>query len=1581
MSGLLRYVPHTSRSQPGSVLGRYVGKVSTGAPANSSLSMVQALSYGNLSSTKPQAGKLLLAESSTAALSLSTLPSSSSMRLGQSRGRHALALSTRGMATRASSKKATAVEQEDSAEETGDDLDSRARDEQYELEDRASEREENRISRMFQDRLGIRVPNEGTDMFGNEMELDDEDGGVQRRQREEELDIDAEEQYEEQVGEYYDDDDAFAEYGEDMPRDPNVPTVKERKRQLRPPQFPDDPATSKAMRQFSRTARDDTLPKELQKRINYILADAQYRKATDKHFMDQDLEIWYIANRLPSVFSITKRVLTELRARIPSFAPRSVLDFAAGCNPTLWAAREVFYHDFERFFAVERDTRLAHLGQQLATDLGIQMTYRARLVPGSDHPQGGYDLVVASYALSKQPNDDYRRALLETLWGLTNPNGGLLLLLEDSRDFDRIRTGRDYLLKTYPPSNNVSNATVTESLDKAVEEGKLPRAVANRKKAKQLLAPGASSILPCAHDKPCPIAAMQRLYDETIKIRAAARKEGTAGIKLPRVPVKSCSFGHRVLRGPMPNQSPLKDIKVPPHLGDAILHSFSYVVMRRGNPDLSKGESASYLAAQEGFEGPDREVNEEEEEEGEEVGEREEGGEDGETVNNAGEGEEVNANTTVQSSSSSLTSPSSASNMIVSSSSSSSSSSSLSPTPVHSPISTSQEKPATPEEEDAARGLAMNLFGARRVETEDALKQARKNKKSQSAVSTAAEQEGGVSTSAGDIASFNRAEIRKKASETLQYDQPIRIATAAAALGDDVASATADSDIPSSLHGVPYIEVPDPAEAEADADAVQEPQVDPRELFASSRWARVVSPPIKRGGHVLLDLCTPQGAIERRIIGRDGVGSAGYRQARGVKWGDVWPYNKALRTSELFTATETPEEREQREETRRRREEIADLFSPYNLEGSALDAMRMGAVDAELSGRVNGDVDVDVDKPAVAASGENAANNKAPGRANSAIVNHAAPPISASPSAAAASTTSTSHPQVPANVDIDVDADIAALEMELASALGDELSTSASTSMSMMTSTMTSTTATSSSLSTPSTAGRGAGGRAGEAAAVKAASVVGKPSVASFDTSVKEHVSTTAAQADQREQEEESTTVSQSSSSSSRKKDRANKGSSSSTTSSTSASSSESPKAALLDAMSVGSLDAVEALIDARLKAARKQQAKRTAGDVTAMTSARVVASSQQQQQQQEGQEGGETGEERPGERVRKSSMKGERIDVEVMTTEQARRAKRGDSVDDDYSDVAVMSESSFHQQQSLMNNGAAHTEATTSTGRPSSFVDVSAGNETGLTTSAGRSGEEGYGSSPVHEAVMRAKKLKREKELEALAEALIADDAPIFTAEEKAKGRKKAIDDAYYLDASAPDIFAPPSVDPLAMLQAGKVGKLATKPQQQQPQQPQQQVEQPKPTPAPAPAPAASATSSSTQPSSAPSPKPPVQTLQALPSQQQQQQQQQQMRKPFVHADNHIMTAAAAVPSQDAIANKLAVKKPAPYGSNSRGPLKAPLPAGSIFTPRNLELEEQDEYLSGLFVRPENEVNKDESSTLLFLSLPSLYGSMGLLS
>jgi ribosomal protein RSM22 (predicted rRNA methylase) len=81
-------------------------------------------------------------------------------------------------------------------------------------------------------------------------------------------------------------------------------------------------------------------------------------------------------------------------------------------------------------------------------------------------------------------------------------------------------------------------------------------------------------------------------------------------------------------------------------------------------------------------------------------------------------------------------------------------------------------------------------------------------------------------------------------------------------------------------------------------------EVDPE--WYTQRYSRVVAVPLRRTKHVALDLCTPQGTIERRTVARSHGQEYGYRHARKVNWGDMFgfdapPSRKEVRTERRWS--------------------------------------------------------------------------------------------------------------------------------------------------------------------------------------------------------------------------------------------------------------------------------------------------------------------------------------------------------------------------------------------------------------------------------------------------------------------------------------------------------------------------------------------------------------------------------------------------------------------------------------------------------------------------------------------------------
>jgi len=57
----------------------------------------------------------------------------------------------------------------------------------------------------------------------------------------------------------------------------------------------------------------------------------------------------------------------------------------------------------------------------------------------------------------------------------------------------------------------------------------------------------------------------------------------------------------------------------------------------------------------------------------------------------------------------------------------------------------------------------------------------------------------------------------------------------------------------------------------------------------SFHWPRIISPPLKKSGHVVMDVCAPSGSILRMTVPKS-QGKQPYYDARKSAWGDTFPH-------------------------------------------------------------------------------------------------------------------------------------------------------------------------------------------------------------------------------------------------------------------------------------------------------------------------------------------------------------------------------------------------------------------------------------------------------------------------------------------------------------------------------------------------------------------------------------------------------------------------------------------------------------------------------------------------------------------
>ena len=222
-----------------------------------------------------------------------------------------------------------------------------------------------------------------------------------------------------------------------------------------------------------RAALDDTLAALPAKRLAAVAGDLSRRyraggAVTGGGYARSAEEVAaYAATRMPATFGAITAALAQTRERLPEWRPRTLLDVGAGPGTAMWAAVEV-WPELERVTLVEREAEMSALGQRLAARAPLPAVRtaewrRADVLGVWDAAIPPHDMVIAAYVLGEMPPERVEE-LARALWSRT---AGALLLVEPGTPagFARIRAARDLLLAE----------------------------------------PGAATVAPCPHDRPCPM--------------------------------------------------------------------------------------------------------------------------------------------------------------------------------------------------------------------------------------------------------------------------------------------------------------------------------------------------------------------------------------------------------------------------------------------------------------------------------------------------------------------------------------------------------------------------------------------------------------------------------------------------------------------------------------------------------------------------------------------------------------------------------------------------------------------------------------------------------------------------------------------------------------------------------------------------------------------------------------------------------------------------------------------------------------------------------------------------------------------
>jgi ribosomal protein RSM22 (predicted rRNA methylase) len=221
-------------------------------------------------------------------------------------------------------------------------------------------------------------------------------------------------------------------------------------------------------------------------------ADRDTQKASKPLASGPKEALGYAGLVMPAAYAQLAGAMSATVERASAFAPVTMLDLGSGPGTALWAAAE-HWPSLRTMHAWEREAAFIDLGKRLARsashDAVKQAAWRQVSLEGTlPASTPTYDLIVIGHVLNEMP-EALQRALVQSAWEHCS---GVLLIVE--------------------PGTSVAFPVVRAARD-------------------QLLAAGAHTLAPCAHDNPCPLQNdwchfPQKLHRPEFQQRV---KEGTAG--------------------------------------------------------------------------------------------------------------------------------------------------------------------------------------------------------------------------------------------------------------------------------------------------------------------------------------------------------------------------------------------------------------------------------------------------------------------------------------------------------------------------------------------------------------------------------------------------------------------------------------------------------------------------------------------------------------------------------------------------------------------------------------------------------------------------------------------------------------------------------------------------------------------------------------------------------------------------------------------------------------------------------------------------------------------------------------------
>lgn len=185
----------------------------------------------------------------------------------------------------------------------------------------------------------------------------------------------------------------------------------------------------------------------------------------------------YVLHGLYPSYGVAHRLFREAAQALPNWSPKSMLDFGCGPGAGVWAARETWADTLFDIVVVEPSRSMMQVAEHLLADTPGVMYRKSWEEVVRFHRGKKYDLVVAHYTLGQLQSDLERERVLVELWDAVAP-GGMLLISEhgDRWGFHVVRRSRDSLLARAEALEHVLPFAKAEAVA-ALEEARAARAL------------------------------------------------------------------------------------------------------------------------------------------------------------------------------------------------------------------------------------------------------------------------------------------------------------------------------------------------------------------------------------------------------------------------------------------------------------------------------------------------------------------------------------------------------------------------------------------------------------------------------------------------------------------------------------------------------------------------------------------------------------------------------------------------------------------------------------------------------------------------------------------------------------------------------------------------------------------------------------------------------------------------------------------------------------------------------------------------------------------------------------------------